>query len=56
VGDLLDGYLSSGPVPREELESALPVLLRFRWAAEADRHARAADHDGLARCRAALGY
>ena len=38
--ELLDGYLAAGPVTREELEAALPVLLRFRWAEEADRCAR----------------
>lgn len=40
AAELVDGYASAGPVTREEIESALPVLLRFRWAAVADWHAR----------------
>ncbi|GGL16886.1 hypothetical protein GCM10012284_59330 [Mangrovihabitans endophyticus] len=40
AGELLDGYLSAGPVRQDELEAALPVLLRFRWAVQADRYAR----------------
>jgi homoserine kinase type II len=39
-GELLDGYLAAGPVHRDELEAALPVLLRFRWAVQADFCAR----------------
>jgi homoserine kinase type II len=38
--DLVDAYLAAGPVPREELESALPTMLQFRWAVRADQHAR----------------
>ena len=52
--DLLDGYLAASPVDREELHAALPVLLRFRWAVQADRWARRNDRAGLARARAAL--
>lgn len=33
---LLDAYAATGAVPRAEIESALPVLLRFRWAVQAD--------------------
>lgn len=40
AGELLDGYLAAGPVDRCELEAALPVLLRFRWAVQADWYAR----------------
>ncbi|MEV1287905.1 phosphotransferase [Micromonospora sp. NPDC049679] len=40
AGDLLDGYAAAGPVPRDEIETTLPVLLRFRWAAQADWFAR----------------
>ena len=36
AGELLDGYLAAGPVGRDEVEAALPVLLRFRWAVQAD--------------------
>jgi Ser/Thr protein kinase RdoA (MazF antagonist) len=57
--ELLDGYAAAGPVPRDELEAALPVMLRFRWAVQADWHARhLADgdghRDGLRRAREAL--
>jgi Ser/Thr protein kinase RdoA (MazF antagonist) len=65
--DLVDAYLAAGPVPREELESALPTMLTFRWAVRADQHARrlslarragrdgdAADVDGLAAARRVL--
>jgi homoserine kinase type II len=38
--ELLDGYLAAGPVHRDELDAALPVLLRFRWAVQADWSAR----------------
>jgi Ser/Thr protein kinase RdoA (MazF antagonist) len=36
AADLIDGYLSAGPVPRDELEAALPTMLRFRYAVQAD--------------------
>jgi homoserine kinase type II len=38
--EFLDGYLAAGPVHQDELEAALPVLLRFRWAVTADWAAR----------------
>jgi Ser/Thr protein kinase RdoA (MazF antagonist) len=38
--EFLDGYLAAGPVHHDELEAALPVLLRFRWAVQADLFAR----------------
>lgn len=38
--EFLDGYLAAGPVHRDELEAALPVLIRFRWAVQADFAAR----------------
>lgn len=53
-GHLLAGYLAAGPVGRDELDAALPVLLRFRWAVQADRYARSNDRAGLARAREAL--
>jgi Ser/Thr protein kinase RdoA (MazF antagonist) len=65
--DLVDAYLASGPVPREEIESALPTMTRFRWAVRADHHARRlsvarrtggpgdeADRAGLAAAKEAL--
>jgi Ser/Thr protein kinase RdoA (MazF antagonist) len=36
AGDFLEAYAAAGPVPAAELEAALPVLLRFRWAVQAD--------------------
>lgn len=36
AGDLIDAYLSASPVTREEVEAALPTLLRFRYAVQAD--------------------
>jgi len=40
AAELLDGYLAAGPVHSDEMEVALPVLLRFRWAVQADWSAR----------------
>jgi homoserine kinase type II len=40
AAELIDGYAAAGPVPRDEIESALPVLLRFHWAIQADEAAR----------------
>jgi homoserine kinase type II len=59
AAELVDGYASAGPVTREEIDSALPVLLRFRWAVVADWHARAlaagvADAGALEAARAEL--
>ncbi|WP_133872337.1 phosphotransferase enzyme family protein [Paractinoplanes brasiliensis] len=54
AGELLDGYLAAGPVEAGELEAALPVLLRLRWAVKADRAARAGCSKGLRRAREAL--
>jgi homoserine kinase type II len=61
AGELLDGYLSTGIIGVDECEAALPTMLRFRWAVEADRYAArlaAAPDDGaragLAAARAAL--
>ena len=52
--EFLDGYLAAGPVGRDELEVALPVLLRLRWAVRADRAARRGDNTTLGRARQAL--
>lgn len=40
AAEFIDGYLAAGPVDRGELDAALPVLLRFRWAVTADFLAR----------------
>lgn len=52
--ELLDGYLAAGPVRRDELDAALPVLLRLRWAVRADRAALRGDAGLLETARAAL--
>ncbi|MFI5896026.1 phosphotransferase enzyme family protein [Actinoplanes sp. NPDC051513] len=52
--EFLDGYVAAGPVDRDELEVALPVLLRLRWAVRADRAARRGDSGTLGRAREAL--
>lgn len=36
AGDLLEAYAAAAPVSMAELDAALPVLLRFRWAVQAD--------------------
>jgi Ser/Thr protein kinase RdoA (MazF antagonist) len=38
--ELLEGYRSAAPLPAGELEAALPVVLRCRWARQAERCAR----------------
>jgi homoserine kinase type II len=35
AGDLVEAYLSAGPVGRDELEATLPTMLRFRYAVQA---------------------
>ncbi|WP_433377312.1 phosphotransferase enzyme family protein [Actinoplanes sp. CA-142083] len=52
--EFLDGYLAAGPVGRDEVEVALPVLLRLRWAVRADRAARRGDGTTLERAKEAL--
>ncbi len=37
----IDGYVSAGPVTRDEVAVALPVMLRLHWALVAEEHARA---------------
>ncbi|WP_127547489.1 phosphotransferase enzyme family protein [Actinoplanes sp. OR16] len=54
AGELLDGYLAAGPVRHDELDAALPVLLRLRWAVQAERAARRGCARALAIARAAL--
>jgi homoserine kinase type II len=46
---LIDAYLAVGAVPGDEVEAALPTMLRFRYAVQADHIARriwAADRTG----------
>ncbi|GAA0478334.1 hypothetical protein Ade02nite_67460 [Paractinoplanes deccanensis] len=54
AGDLIDGYLAAGPVGADELHAVLPVLLRLRWAVQADRAARLGLPDTLRSAKAAL--
>jgi Ser/Thr protein kinase RdoA (MazF antagonist) len=53
--ELLDGYLAAGPVEEGELHAALPVLLRFRWAVQADWSARRLARGEREGAREALG-
>jgi Ser/Thr protein kinase RdoA (MazF antagonist) len=59
AAELLDGYLAASPVDPDELEAALPVMLRFRWAVKADWAAQHLDDpvavDTLGRAREAFG-
>ncbi len=64
AAEFLDGYLAAGPLQAGEVEAALPVVLRCRWARRADLFARRlatgtsedrdADRAGLAEAREAL--
>jgi Ser/Thr protein kinase RdoA (MazF antagonist) len=54
AGELLDGYVAAAPVGRDEVDAALPVLLRYRRAVEADWSLRHGRRDVLDRARAAL--
>jgi Ser/Thr protein kinase RdoA (MazF antagonist) len=40
AAELIDGYVSAGPVPREEIDAALPTMLQFRYAVQADHFAK----------------
>jgi Ser/Thr protein kinase RdoA (MazF antagonist) len=45
-GHLVEAYLGRAVVPADEVEHALPVMLRFRWAVQADYFAwRIVNHD-----------
>jgi len=52
--ELIDGYLAAGPVGADELHAVLPVLVRLRYAVQADRAARRGSADALHRAREAL--
>jgi Ser/Thr protein kinase RdoA (MazF antagonist) len=64
AAEFLDGYAAAGPLARDEIDAALPTMLRFRHAVRADRLARriaaadgaadAADLADLAGAREAL--
>jgi Ser/Thr protein kinase RdoA (MazF antagonist) len=55
AGELIDGYLSAGPVSADEVESALPVLLRYWYAERLDALARVEpDPRALDELRAAM--
>lgn len=54
AAELLDGYRAAGPVGGDELDAALPVLLRLRWAVHGYRAARWGCPKGLERAREAL--
>ncbi|BCJ47406.1 hypothetical protein GCM10010168_17640 [Actinoplanes ianthinogenes] len=44
---LIESYLADGPIPRPEAERALAVMVRFRWAVQADYFARRIATDDL---------
>jgi homoserine kinase type II len=46
AGELLDGYLAAGAVSRDELDAALPTMLRLRYAVQADHFAHRLHVDG----------
>jgi homoserine kinase type II len=52
--ELIDGYRAAGPVGADELEAALPVLLRLGWAVRAFHAARRGCPDRLRTAREAL--
>ncbi|MBW6434167.1 serine kinase [Actinoplanes hulinensis] len=54
AAELLDGYRAAGPVGADELDAALPVLLRLRWAVLAERAARRGSPAALKAARVAL--
>jgi homoserine kinase type II len=54
AAELIDGYLAAGPVGADELEAALPVLLRLRWAVRAYQAARYGCAESLRTAREAL--
>jgi Ser/Thr protein kinase RdoA (MazF antagonist) len=66
AGDLVEAYLSAGPVSRDELEATLPTMLRFRYAVQAyyfahrvwvdDRRGVDGPEDNLSGLRRAQGY
>ena len=46
AGPMLDAYCAAGPLTAAEIADGLPVMLRFRWAVQADYFARRiADND-----------
>jgi homoserine kinase type II len=67
AAELIDGYVAAAPVSRDEVEAALPTLLRFRYAVQADYFAHriwvgdrtgiddpAENHEGLRAARTGL--
>jgi Ser/Thr protein kinase RdoA (MazF antagonist) len=54
AAELIDGYLAAGPVGADELEAALPVLLRLGWAVRAFHAARHGCTQSLRVARRAL--
>ncbi|WP_051799670.1 phosphotransferase enzyme family protein [Catenuloplanes japonicus] len=47
AGALVDAYLAEGVLPRAEADRALPVMVRFRWAVQADYFARRIAHHDM---------
>jgi len=55
AAEFLDGYLAAGPVSKDELDAALPTMLRFRYAVQADYFAHRLRADDQPEHRAGLG-
>jgi Ser/Thr protein kinase RdoA (MazF antagonist) len=54
AGEMLDGYRAAGPVSADELDAVLPVMLRLRWAVQAERASHRGCSEALATAKAAL--
>ncbi|MFF5082690.1 phosphotransferase enzyme family protein [Actinoplanes sp. NPDC000266] len=54
AAELIDGYAAAGPVGADELYAVLPVLLKLRWAVQADRAVRLGLPETLRSAKAAL--
>ncbi|MET8150961.1 phosphotransferase enzyme family protein [Actinoplanes sp. NPDC049668] len=55
AGSLIEGYLDQGVVSGDEVERGLPVMLRFRWAVQADYFARRIATGDLTGIESAVG-
>ncbi|MFB9696245.1 phosphotransferase [Amorphoplanes digitatis] len=55
AGSLIEAYLDQGVVSGGEVERGLPVMLRFRWAVQADYFARRIATDDLTGIDSAAG-
>jgi homoserine kinase type II len=47
AGDLIEAYLTTGALPRAEVDRGVSTMLRFRWAIQAMYFAWRVSHDDL---------